>query len=270
MAARRLIVPTSLVTLLALTTIGCGRLGGPWADVSSPAPGHGPVPALVDRAPLVSLTRCERVGDDVLIEAVLTNDRDRAVLLQGVPFSVAAGDGSSVVAQDDTSGLWSSVTIGPGRQALLTTTADVRDAPPGALTCSLGEPDLRDATPLAADDVLPVGDVGLGGCTDGATVSVTNPHDRPVATAVTVEFFDDHGYSAGQLTLGQAPTTYTDGRDPGPSDVALPPGATAAYPITILERVALWGTPLAGPITSCEVVAAGITIDPRPGEVIVD
>jgi hypothetical protein len=270
MAARRLAAPPVLISLLALMTIGCGRSGGPGPNVSPATRGHGPVPALVD-GPLVALTRCDRTGDQVRIEAVLTNERDGAVLLQGVPFSVDAGDGSSVIDEDDTSGgLWSSVTIGPGRQTLLATTADVSGAPPGALTCSLGEPDLRDAAALSTDAALPLGDVALRGCGDGATVDVTNRHDEPVATAVTVEFFDDHGYSAGQLTVGQAPTTYTDGRDPGPFDVALPPGATAAYPITILERIAQWGTPVAGPIASCEVVAAGITIDPPPGEVIVD
>jgi len=261
----RAVVP---VVVLAAAGVACGARG---PAPSTPADATwGTVPAVVADAPLVALTTCRRAGDDVRIDAVLTNDRAGPVLLQGVPVAVVDASGAVLVDEDDTSGLWSSVTIGPGRRALLTTTVDLGGAAPGAVTCALGTPDLRDAASPPTDDDVAIGTVSLTGCTDDHVVSFTNPSDRPVSTAITVEFFDDQGFSAGRLTLGQAPTTYTDGRPPGVGDVALAPRAEAAYPITILARVAEWGTPLAGPIAGCEVVAAGITTDPPVGEVIVD
>ncbi len=270
MFARRLVTRVSLA-VLTLTAVACGRdTTGPDPAPSSPGAHAGTIPARVEDAALVELTACRRDGDTVAIEAVLTNDRRHAVLLQGVPYSVADARGTTIVDEDDSSGLWSSVTIGPGRQALLTTSAAIDDAAPGDVTCHLGDPDRRDAAPLPARDGVDAADVALTGCTDDDVVRLANPHDEPVATAIVVEFFDDHGYSAGQLTLGQAPTTYSDGREPGPSDVALSPGATGEYPITIGARVTAWRTPLAGPIVGCEVVAAAITTDPPPGEVVVD
>jgi hypothetical protein len=270
MFARRLVTRVSLA-VLTLTAVACGRdTSGPDPAPSSPGAHAGTIPARVEDAALVELTACHRDGDTVAIEAVLTNDRRHAVLLQGVPYSVADARGTTIVDEDDSSGLWSSVTIGPGRQALLTTSAAIDDAAPGDVTCHLGDPDLRDAAPRPARDDVDADDVSLTGCTDDDVVRLANPHDEPVATAIVVEFFDDHGYSAGQLALGQAPTTYSDGREPGPFDVALSPGATGEYPISIGARVTEWRTPLAGPIVGCEVVAAAVTTDPPPGEVIVD
>ena len=86
---------------------------------------------------------------------------------------------------------------------------------------------------------------------------------------VVVEFFDENGFSVGQMEHGQYPTDYSDGRLPGPGEVALAPGNIGRYPIEIESRVEAFDINATGVIAGCEVISARSQPDPPAIIVIV-
>jgi hypothetical protein len=275
----------ALVLAGALAVLGtaCSDGDGSWIETGGGGGGGsgalvsvGPVPDPVRGAPEVELTRCEWDDDlGVLVEGVVTNGGDGPAILQGVPVTISIG-GEVVVDEESGEELWSSATIGPGRQTLVRDAIDVDVDGAGAggePECQLGDADLR---PTSYDDVVahgePLGrdDVELTGCSGDAVLRLHNPSSEPVAILAAVEFFDEAGHSAGTLEIGQVPTTYTNGQEPAANEVALPAGEWGEHPTGIEERIADWDTPLDGGIASCQVVAAGYVPNPDPVEVVVD
>jgi len=276
----RIVAPLTLLASIALTA--CGSTPGDVAadpDVLVTSSDEtveelvsiGDVPERVDGKPDVELLTCEREGDVMRIEAAVTNNTAFPALLQGVDVTLRAGD-RVIEDADETSGLWSSITIGPGRQLFLAGEEDLPADPPRsrAITCELGEPDMRDNAHPSVGRRLDPQLVTMRGCDEGAPLEVENPTDRPIGVYVVVEFFDDRGFSAGQMEMGQAPTRYTDGRPQGPFEVALEPGGTGTYPVMINDRIDRYRTPMTGPVTSCEVLTARYVVDPDTSEVIVN
>lgn len=232
-----------------------------------PTSGHLPASAAGEPAARVRTCTVDPADPErALVEAVVVNHATQPQLMQSLPLTMR--DGSGQVVSADEEDLWSSVRIGPGRRLLLRETVEL-DAAATTVTCTVGEPDLRaDALP-GGDDVAPA-DLRLTSCTPSIGVTVHNTSDRPVAVAVVVEVFDAAGFSAGSFELGQRPTTYTDGKAPGPDEVALPAGETGTYRVDPAERIADYGTALEGPVTSCQVLAATVVEDPETTQVIVD
>lgn len=288
-------IPTVLAVLALVALAGCGAEasgagigvgdgpGGPggttttidgttttWIEHPPPVelPNVGDLPTLVTEGPAARVTECAidpHDPDGVLVVAEVVNLGDGPRILQGVPITVRDEDGT--VISEESAELWNSITIGPGRRALLSDVVAVEGRLPTAVACELGEPDLRDEP---RGDVPDADLVELDGC-DPIVVRAQNPHGPAAGVAVLVEAFDAEGYSAGTFELGQWPTNYSKpGHGGGPEDEALAPGATGTYRVDPMQRVSDWGTPLAGPITSCVVSSARIVADPAPIEVIVD
>ncbi len=271
------------VALLAAAATGCGvsaeglgegptdPTGGRPTDTRPTAqlPSDGDVPEPVTGQPAASVRSCTVDPDDpsqALVEAVVVNTSARPKLMQGLPLTVRDERGTVVSA--DGEDLWSSVRVGAGRRILLEERVDL-DTAAREVTCALGEPDLRSDELPGGVEIDPAA-LELTSCTPTLGVTVRNTGDRPVAVAVVVEVFDAAGFSAGSFELGQRPVTYTDGRPAGPDEVALPAGDTGTYRLDPAERIAGYGTPLDGPLRSCQVLAARVVEDPVPTEVIVD
>lgn len=278
-----------LAALAAATMAGCGtdpgsadiRAGGPngtptTGSVSRPPsgaggslPSIGTLPAPVDGGPAATVRTCEIDPADpstAIVEAVVVNTSSSPRMMQATPVTVR--DGSGAVVSSEGSDLWNSIRIGPGRRALLREDMDLDEAA-DEVTCELGRPDLR-PEPLPTGSPLDPADLQLESCAPTVEISVLNPEDRPVAVVVIVEAFDEAGFSAGSFELGQRPVTYTDGREPGPDEVALPAEQTGHYEVDPATRISDYGTPLDGPVSSCEVLAARYAVDPETSEVIVD
>ncbi|QXC61178.1 hypothetical protein KSP35_23185 [Aquihabitans sp. G128] len=241
--------------------------GGRTGVASLPSKGELPVP--IEGGPAATVRTCEVDPADpgrAHVEAVVANTTDGVRLLQGVPLVVRDDDGHVVSA--DQEDLWSSIRIGPARRALLREDVDLQGTA-REVTCELGRPDLRVDELPGGDDVA-ADDLALTSCSPMVGATVRNRSDDPAAVAVVVEAFDADGYSAGTFELGQRPTTYTDGRTPGPDEVALPGHRTGRYRLDPTERIEQYGTPLDGPIAACQVLRATIAANPTPTQVIVD
>lgn len=254
--------PTTTTTITTTTTV----VGSP-PPVALPSVGD--LPLLAIDEPPVRITRCEVDPGDperVLVEAVLVNVGSRHQVLQGVPITIRDEGGDGAVISAEGEDLWSSITIGPGRRALLRESVDA-DAATGGVACAPGESDLRDARRRRLDGLDAV---ALDGCSP-IQVQVANPHDVEAGVEVVVEAFDEGGNSVGTFDLGQWPTEYTQPMGPlTEEDRALAPGATGRYEVDPSERIADWRTPTDGPVASCVVVAASVVPNPEPHLVIVD
>ncbi|CAN5584573.1 hypothetical protein BH10ACT1_BH10ACT1_20360 [soil metagenome] len=270
------------LAVVALASTSCGVAAGDTTDGPRPPvttdpldpptavlPTLGQLPkAIVGEAP-AKVRSCVVDPSDpgqALVEVVVVNTSTGPKLMQGLPLTVR--DGSGTVVSSDSEDLWSSIRIGAGRRMLLEESVDL-ESDASRITCELGEPDLRDDELPGGDQIDPV-DLRLTSCSPTISVTVENTSDRPVSVAVVVEAFDAAGFSAGTFELGQRPTTYTDGTTPGPDETALPAGGTGTYEVDPSERISNFGTPLDGPVTSCQVLAARVVEDPVPTEVIVD
>jgi len=264
MRSRCLIAMTLNVFAVNLAGAGAGD-----ASAGARAIVVGDVPDRVVDAPAVALTRCAVVDGQVEMEGVVTNNAPTTRFVQGVPYAV--GDRRGVVEDsDDHTDAGPTIHIGAGRQAVVRATVDVRDRPDHDVTCAWGPPDFRSghiAGPLV-DEIRPP-TLALGGCLDGDLITVENETTRPIGVLVVVEFFDENGFSVGQMEHGQYPTDYSDGRLPGPGEVALAPGNIGRYPIEIESRIEAFDINATGIIAGCEVISARSQPDPPAIIVIV-
>lgn len=230
----------------------------------------GDVPDRVTNAPAVALTRCDVVDGYIQMAGVVTNTSSATRFLQGVPYAVTGSQGV-IEDVDDHTDAGPTIHIGAGRQAVVRAIVDVGDGPGDDVTCVWGKPDVRSshiAGPLADD--LPPSVVDVGGCVDGDVITVENVTTDPIGVLVVVEFFDENGFSVGQMEHGQYPTEYSDGRRPGPDEVSLAPGGIGRYAISIESRIDAYDTNAMGEIAGCEVISARSEPDPSPAIVIVE
>lgn len=257
-------VPTTAGTPTSIPITSTTTVGSP-PPVSVPS--FGELPRLASDEPLTRVTRCELDPDDperVEVEAVVVNLDEVHRALQGVPVTIRDRDGAVVSSEHEE--LWNSVTIGPGRRALLRERVEVEGAD-GPVTCELGAPRLPSAPRMhrrALDSVA------LDACAP-LRVRFENPHDVEVGIEVVVEAFDAGGHSVGTFQLGQWPTEYSQPLGPPKEeDEALAAGATGEYTVDPAARIDRWQTPTDGPVTSCVVVSVLVERNPEPHLVLVD
>jgi hypothetical protein len=258
---------TATTTGGTATTIPITTTTGVGSPPPVVVPSFGELPRLATGEPPARISRCEIDPDDperVEVEAVVVNVDDAHRVLQGVTVTIRDHDGAVVSSEHEK--LWSSVTIGPGRRALLREAVGI-DPVEGPVTCELGAPDLRSARRMhrrALDTVA------LDGCAP-LRVRFDNPHDVEVGVEVVVEAFDAGGHSVGIFQLGQWPTEYSQPLGPPKEeDEALAAGATGVYEVDPAARIDDWRTPTDGPVTSCIVVSVLVEREPEPHLVLVD